>query len=308
MPYVLLTASNPKRHSAKEGGIIRPVTTQAETKVWSYPKSSTYLRTHDGEQIYATERGTGRIAVVVVHGFTGGHRHGSHAKLLGWFEKFFRVIAIDQRGHGNSSGFCTLSHHEVMDVDAAVKWARELGAEKVVTIGFSLGASSVLRHAALCNTTTRTKFDEGIVVEHKPDAVIIIGGVAQWWYRGSRKMRFLHALVKFRLGQIFLRRYAKVTIGPNTWPAEDAENRHLLQPLDPCDSASVIAPTALLIIAGSEDDYFLDNHGHRLFEAATKNKNHNAEFWFEEGMGHAEAATTQGLVERMSTWVVRTIN
>lgn len=284
------------------------MTIEAETKVWSYPLSSTYLTTHDGERIYATERGSGRIAVVVVHGFTGGHRHGSHAKLLGWFERYFKVIAIDQRGHGKSTGFCTLSHLEVMDVDVAVKWARELGAQRVVTVGFSLGASSVLRHAALSNTQTRTQYDEGIVIENKPDAVIIVGGVAQWWYRGSRKMRFLHALVKFKLGQVWLSRYAKVSVGPNTWPDEDAPNRHEIQPLDPCDSATMVAPIPLLIISGSEDDYFLDNHGHRLFEAATRKADNNAEFWYEEGMGHAEAATTAELVERMNSWVTEHIN
>lgn len=296
------------RHSAQEGGIIRPVTIEAKTKVWSYPQTSTYLSTADGQRIYATERGSGSIAVVVVHGFTGGHRHGSHAKILGWFERFFKVIAIDQRGHGNSSGYCTLSHYEVLDVDAAVKWARELGAEKVVTVGFSLGASSVLRHAALANTQARTQYDEGLVVENKPDAVIIIGGVAEWWYRGSRKMRFLHTLVKYKIGQALLLRYGKVRIGPNTWPDEHAENRRIVQPLDPCESATAVSPIPLLIISGSEDDYFLENHGHRLFTAATLDSSNRAEFWFEEGMGHAEAATSENLVARMNSWVSKNIN
>jgi pimeloyl-ACP methyl ester carboxylesterase len=284
------------------------VATEAKTKAWSFPNMSVFLPTNDGQKIYATERGEGSIAVVVVHGFTGGHRHGSHARLLGWFQKTLRVIAIDQRGHGKSSGYCTLSHYEVLDVDAAVKWARELGAQKVVTVGFSLGASSVLRHAALSNTSQRTEYDEGLVVEQKPDAVVIIGGVAQWWFRGSRKMRFLHALVKFSIGQAFLRRYSEVRVGPNTWPDEHAPNRHEIQPLDPLDSATALAPIPLLIISGSEDDYFPNDHGHRLFEAATKNHDNNAEFWYEQGMGHAEAATTPELVDRISAWIQQRVN
>lgn len=121
----------------------------AQDSAWSYPNTEIVLQTADGVGIYATERGQGRTAIVVAHCFGGGHHQGSHARVLGWLSKHFRVIAIDQRGQGKSEGDCTLSHREVYDIDAAVGWARELGAETVVTLGFSMGSASVLRHAAI---------------------------------------------------------------------------------------------------------------------------------------------------------------
>lgn len=53
------------------------------------------------------------------------------------------------RGHGRSGGRSTVGDKEVLDLEAAVEWARSLGHSRVVTVGFSMGGSVVLRHAAL---------------------------------------------------------------------------------------------------------------------------------------------------------------
>ena len=54
---------------------------------------------------------------------------------------------------------------EVLDVEAVVDWARELGYERVATVGFSMGATIVVRHAALC---------AGVV------AVAAVSGPSRW--------------------------------------------------------------------------------------------------------------------------------
>ncbi|MEN9692487.1 MAG: hypothetical protein RLZZ330_131 [Actinomycetota bacterium] len=280
-------------------------------KRWSVPLEERFLTTADGQKIYATRRGQGDVFVIVAHGITGGHKHGSHARILGWFEKHFQVIAIDQRGHGKSTGTCTLSHYEVLDVDAAMDWAYELGAKKVFLVGFSMGAASVVRTAALGTLIKQNKtkplYDQKLEVKNIPDGVVSIGGVSHWWYRGSRNMRVMHMLVKFKAGQIFLDKSGRVRLGENTWPDERAENRREIQPLDPADSVAVIATKPLLIIQGKHDDYFPPHHGDHLDEVASKVPGSKSEYWFETEMGHAESATTEQLVVRIAVWINRQV-
>lgn len=271
---------------------------------WSYPNSERMLRTADGVEIYATERGSGAIAVVVAHCFAGGHHQGSHARVLGWLSRNFRVVAIDQRGQGKSGGVCTLSHYEVLDVDAGVQWARELGAEKVVLLGFSMGSASVLRHAALSQLgDNKPEYDRDIVVRYPADAVISMGGVSQWWFRGTWKMQILHVGVLYGFGRTLLKRWFGVSFGEDTWPAEDAPNRRTIQPVDPVEAARALAPMPLLIIHGERDDFFPPEHGQKLAAAAQSVQGHRAEFWQLPGVGHAEAATTMQLVDQISQWI-----
>lgn len=271
---------------------------------WSYPNSERMLLTADGVEIYATERGAGSTAVVVAHCFAGGHHQGSHARVLGWLSRHFRVIAIDQRGQGKSGGVCTLSHYEVLDIDAAVAWARELGAQTVVLLGFSMGSASVLRHAALSQPgLNKPEYDRPIEVKHPADAVISMGGVSQWWFRGTWKMQILHVGVLYGFGRALLKRGFGVTFGQDTWPAEDAPNRRAIQPIDPVDAARALAPMPALIIHGELDDFFPPEHGQKIAAAAQSVDGHRAEFWQLPATGHAEAATTMQLVDRISQWI-----
>lgn len=241
---------------------------------------------------------------MVAHGFSGGHRHGSHARLLGWFEQNFQVIAIDQRGHGHSGGTCTLSHLEALDVDAAVRWARELGAEKVVTVGFSMGSSSVLRQAALSHSeAVIPEFDAQVICEYQPDATVVVGGAAQWYFRGSRNMALLHLGLENRLGRWYIEKHRGVRLGEDTWPGESHPQLREVQPIDPVDSARVISNQPLLIIQGTADNYFPVDHGDRLFAAANSRPNNRATYWLEEGMKHAENGTDAKLVERVTAWI-----
>lgn len=271
---------------------------------WSIPRAETFLRTADGVDIHATVRGQGDITVVVAHGFSGGHRFGSHAKILGWFEREFQVVALDQRGHGKSAGTTTLSHLEALDVDAAVGWAKELTDGPIVTVGFSMGSASVLRQAALARPDTQIpEFDERVPCSHVPDAVIGIGGAAQWYYRGSRNMALLHAGLANPLGRWYIERYKGVLLGENTWPGEKHPRLSEVQPLDPVDSIALISDKPVLIIQGTADNYFPVDHGDRLYASASSRANHRATYWLEDGMKHAEAGTDEALVLRINDWI-----
>ena len=72
---------------------------------------------------------------VVVHGFTGSWREERVQKVVTRLRAFGGIVAIDMRGHGRSGGSTTVGDEEVLDVAAAVEWARELGYLRVVTVG-----------------------------------------------------------------------------------------------------------------------------------------------------------------------------
>ncbi len=190
------------------------------------------------------------------------------------------VIAFDFRGHGRSGGATTLGDKEIRDVDAAVAYARELGYQQVVTVGFSMGASIVLRHAGLMG---------GV------DAVVSVSGPGRWYFRGTPSMRRVHWAVEHRLGRILTKRLFKTRISAGRWDPV---------PVPPANAAARISPIPLLIVHGDRDEYFPSDHAEQLFEAAREPK----ELWIVPGFGHAESAISTNLVDRIAQWSVTAIN
>src|ERR1700754_3128490 len=86
----------------------------------------------------------GDTAIVVGHGFTHHHRHPSTRTVLAALSRHAPVVALDMRGHGRSGGRSTVGDRELLDLDAAVAWARTQGCSRVATVGFSLGAAVAL--------------------------------------------------------------------------------------------------------------------------------------------------------------------
>ncbi|MFG2922000.1 alpha/beta hydrolase [Streptomyces sp. NPDC048305] len=97
----------------------------------------------------AGARAADRTAVVLAHGFTGAADRPALLRAAAVFAQRAAVITFSFRGHGRSTGRSTVGDREVLDLAAAVAWARSLGHRRIVTVGFSMGGSVVLRHAAL---------------------------------------------------------------------------------------------------------------------------------------------------------------
>src|SRR6266536_5458417 len=113
------------------------------------PKAHT-LVTEDGVPIDAAHLpGDQRLAIVLAHGFTLNWQRPSVWRVARQLSKHGGVVTFDFRGHGRAGGVSTLGDKEIKDVDVAVGYARELGYRRVVTIGFSMGGSTVLRHGGL---------------------------------------------------------------------------------------------------------------------------------------------------------------
>ncbi|WP_086821815.1 alpha/beta hydrolase [Allokutzneria sp. NRRL B-24872] len=212
------------------------------------------------------------LAVVVAHGVTHHVGLPTVERLLRRLALKHSVLGFDLRGHGRSGGVSTVGDAEIHDVEAAVRYARERY-ERVATLGISLGASVVLRHAALVEA---------------PDAVAVVSCPARWWVRETPAMRRVHWMLEQPQGRIAARLLG-VRLG-TPW----AEI-----PASPVEVASLVPPEKLLIVHGERDQYFPREHAEALHRATGG----EAELWLEPGMRHAESALTPQLVDRIARWL-----
>ncbi|MEV7904614.1 alpha/beta hydrolase [Streptomyces anulatus] len=238
-------------------------------------------------------------AIVVAHGFTGSADRPAVRRAARVFAQRAAVITFSFRGHGRSGGRSTVGDREVLDLAAAVAWARELGHSRVVTVGFSMGGSVVLRHGALYtaesaagHTAVRVPAREGRMGSEgaHSDAVVSVSAPARWYYRGTAPMRRLHWVVTRPSGRLVGRFGLRTRIATEDWDPV---------PLSPVAAVPLIAPAPLLLVHGDRDPYFPLDHPRMLAEAAGPG---GAELWLERGMGHAENAADDALLARIADW------
>lgn len=94
-------------------------------------------------KIYYTERGEG-FPLVLLHGNSESSKYFDNQ--IGFFSEYFRVIAVDTRGHGNSprgNADFTLSQF----AEDLKEFLDELGIEKAHILGFSDGGNIALLFA-----------------------------------------------------------------------------------------------------------------------------------------------------------------
>lgn len=216
------------------------------------------------------------VAIVVAHGFTGSSRNPHVVRICAALAAHgFDLLAIDFRGHGRSGGRSTAGGDEIHDVAAAVAWLRDRGYRTVVTAGWSMGGTSVLRHAGLGGDA---------------DAVVSVSAPGTWFERGTRPMRIVHWMFEKRLGRMAALALRGTRIAAEAWAD--------VLPEQPADVVGAISPRPLLIVHGEADHYFPLSHVEAIAAAAP-----TAEVWIEPMMGHAETATTAELMERIAAWV-----
>ncbi|HCU96471.1 MAG TPA: alpha/beta hydrolase [Actinobacteria bacterium] len=219
--------------------------------------------------------GDKELAIVLAHGFTLSWQHGAVWKVATHLQRSAGVVTFDFRGHGRSGGLSTLGDLEIKDLDVAVAYTRELGYRKVAAVGFSMGASIVVRYAGLVG---------GL------DAAVSVSGPGRWYYRGTRPMRRVHWAVERRTGRLVTRAWLKTRVSPNGWKPV---------PVPPAEAAALISPIPFLVVHGDQDLYFPEEHAHQLYDAACEPK----ELWIVPGFGHAESGMTSDLADRVSRWI-----
>ncbi len=247
-----------------------------------------FLRTPDGVRLEARYEpcaaGPTDTAVVVAHGFTGSADRPAVRRAAAVLARHAAVVTFSFRGHGRSGGRSTVGDREVLDVAAAVEWARERGHARVVTVGFSMGGSVVLRHAALYGEKHEGRTDA------RTDAVVSVSAPARWYYRGTAPMRRVHWLITGRAGRLVGRYGFRTRIHNRDWDPV---------PLSPVEAVPLVAPTPLLVVHGDRDPYFPVDHPRMLADAAGE----AGELWLEPGMGHAENAAGEALLTRIGEWL-----
>lgn len=233
---------------------------------------------HDGVLLHGVHitavQGVADLAFVIGHGFTNHVRKPAVSRVLNRFARRGGVVALDFRGHGRSAGRSTVGADEVHDLAAGVSLARSLGYRRVVTVGFSMGASIAIRHAALA--------------EDRPDAVAAVSGPSRWWVRETAPMRRVHWLLEQPHGRLAARALG-VRLG-DRWDTP---------PESPLEVVHRITPTPLLVVHGEDDHYFSPDHAVALHRAT----NGHSELWLEPATRHAESAMTPVLVDRMAAWL-----
>lgn len=213
---------------------------------------------------------------VVGHGFTNSIAKPSTRAVIDGLAEFGGVIAVDFRGHGRSDGLASVGRDEVLDLDSAVELARAAGYRRVCSVGFSMGASIALRHAALGSLPV--------------DVVVSVSSPSRWFIRETLPMRRVHWLLENPLGPA-VGRCLGVRLG-GAWTDI---------PSTPLEVIGDIAPIPLLLVHGTQDRYFSPAHALDLRAASDG----HAQLWIEDGMGHAESGCEPGLIRRIAEWSVR---
>ena len=115
--------------------------------------SADYLETEDGAKIYYEDLGEGR-PVLLVHGWMCSSKFWQ--KNAPELAKKFRVVAVDLRGHGNSSKI--LNGHTIRQYGRDIRQVIEhLGLENTVLVGSSLAGAVILSYYQQYGKDSRLK-------------------------------------------------------------------------------------------------------------------------------------------------------
>jgi uncharacterized protein len=227
--------------------------------------------TADGVRLAGSKLGDNpQTAIVLVHGFMGYRTKPKWRLLAEGLAERFDVYTFDLRGHGQSSGACTGGEKESLDVQAVVEHARARGAQRIVTVGGSLGGIAVLREAA---------------DDHTLDGVVAISTPATWTGSvDSKHVKRAQFLFTSAAGRALARRLMGTRIHLD-WG----------EPEPPLELVERIAPTPLLIIHGADDHFFAASDAEAMYERARDPKR----LIIEPVFGHAEDGFTPEFAARL---------
>ncbi|MFH1784080.1 MAG: alpha/beta fold hydrolase [bacterium] len=193
------------------------------------------------------------------------HGYGTNKSDLLGFLPFlhdggYNIFMFDFRAHGESPGSCSLGYYEANDIIGAVEYLKtrnDVDADKIGVIGVSMGGAAAFTAAA------RTPLIK---------AVISDSSFISFERTVTRFAKLFYRLPKFPLVHMSIKA-VELRLG---FKAEDA---------DPLRYVSKIAPRAVFIIHGREDNRILPENAQLLFNAAKDPK----ELWIVPQADHLES-------------------
>jgi pimeloyl-ACP methyl ester carboxylesterase len=131
----------------------------------------------DGVRIRYTDEGQGP-PVVLIHGFTAsGDMNWRYPGVVQMLAKNYRVITLDNRGHGKSDKPTEVGEYGVKMVEDVLHLLDHLKIEKAHVVGYSMGAMMTLKLAAVAPQRMHSAvvggmgwLPQGLAVEQREDS------------------------------------------------------------------------------------------------------------------------------------------
>lgn len=206
--------------------------------------------------------------VVLVHGLVHTSRTPRIHAFAHLLSSDVNVLVPELRGHGRSSGVCSLGRDEPLDVEAAVQAAATAGLP-VVTVGLSLGGASVLLHAGTFG---------GVA------GVVAVSAPSRWDTWDTPATVRVRRSFESAVGRQVLTRVLRTRV-----------TRELVAVPDSRTIVGAIAPAFTLVVHDPDDHYFGGSHARTLMEWAGEPK----ELWWVPNAGHGTDLLTPALARRL---------
>jgi len=214
--------------------------------------------------------------LIICHGFFKSKATPTFQRLSQVLAVDRDVIAMDFRGHGNSSGLFTFSAHEQADVEAVLQWAHARYA-RIALMGFSLGGA-----VAITTASRHPQLIQYLIAVSAPSDFKDIE--FQWWTPHAMKtgLRGLERGSGCRPGNLFLKKER------------------------PLDAVTKLDAIPKLFIHGTKDVIVGLEHSRRLYAAASDPKR----LEIITGGSHAEALfrdDPEGFCRLVQSWWTDTL-
>ena len=238
------------------------------------PTQQVMLTTVDGVEIRAFEIADGKDAMLIYcHRLMSGKESFDLSGFGGVFAREFDVLAFDFRGHRQSRWISNCGGDEVLDLRAAVQYARATGHRKIVLLGVGMGGVVAIRAAALFGNV---------------DAVVAVSPCAQpealkpWWWNLAA-----HISLTTDYGKIPIRILNNTRIAGRYWTGS------------PMHLVDRVSPAPLLLVHGMGDRYLDLEQVQALYDCAGPPK----KLLILPRPGHAEGLLDEATAERIVAWL-----
>ena len=232
------------------------------------------LTTADGVKIRALEMAAGKDAMLIYcHRLLSSKESFDPDGFGDVFLREFDVLAFDFRGHRQSRWVSSCGGDEVLDLRAAIQYARKTGHRKIVLLGVGMGGVVAIREAALFGNA---------------DAVVAVSPCGQpealkpWWWNLAADIS-----LTTNYGKIPIRILSNTRILGRYWTGS------------PVYLVDRVSPAPLLLIHGQGDRYLNLEQVQALYDRAGEPK----KLLVLPRSDHAEGLLDASTAEHIVAWL-----